>query len=95
MADHFEDFPYEDIRQKDGNLFDTLDQAKGAGYAENQIWSVVVDDDSNTWTYGPAHHYINRMGFVATVETHDGDTYYHETWDPEEMEEDPEDAYLS
>ena len=46
-----------------------------------QIWSVVVCDDDDepiTWTYGPNHHWVNVMGFTATQEHHDGDTYYHE-----------------
>lgn len=77
MADHFTDFPFEEIRQEpDGDYFDSVQQALDAGYALTQIWSVVECD--GTWTYGPSHHYINRLGYIATVEHHDGDTYYHE-----------------
>ena len=77
MKELKQDFPFEEIRQKDGNYFNTAQQAQEAGYALNQIWSVVEVD--NTWTYGPSHHYINVVGYIATKEKHDGETYYTET----------------
>ena len=77
MKELKQDFPFEEIRQKDGNYFNTAQQAQKAGYALNQIWSVIESD--NTWTYGPSHHYINVVGYIATKEKHDGETYYTET----------------
>lgn len=73
-------FPFEEIRQPNGNYFYTATQAVQAGYSENQIWSIVEGDD-RSYCYGPHHHYVNLIGFVATNEAHDGSTYYSETWD--------------
>lgn len=77
MTFHVQPFPFEEIRQSDGNYFDTWAQAKAAGYDDNQIWSVVGGDD-DIFTYGPPYHYVNVVGFIATNERHDGDTYYEE-----------------
>jgi hypothetical protein len=80
--DHYCDFPFEEHRTKtDSDLFDSVQEALDAGWLTTQIWSVVVCDDDDepiTWTYGPNHHWVNVMGFTATQEHHDGDTYYHE-----------------
>ncbi len=76
MAEHFEDFPFEEIRRADGNYFDSWHEAREAGYPDNQIWSVA--ENENTWTFGPPHHWVNVIGYTATTETHDGETYYHE-----------------
>tara|TARA_R110002124_G_scaffold142522_1_gene307335 strand:+ start:267 stop:521 length:255 start_codon:yes stop_codon:yes gene_type:complete len=80
--DHYCDFPFEEHRTKtDSDLFDSVQEALDAGWLITQIWSVVVCDDDDepiTWTYGPNHHWVNVMGFTATQEHHDGDTYYHE-----------------
>ena len=76
MTDHYNDFPFEEIRLPSGDYFNSMAEARGYGHDQNQIWSVVEGED--TWTYGPAHHYINVIGFVATIERHDEDTYYHE-----------------
>ena len=76
MTYHLEDFPYEEIRKPTGDYFDSWNQAKQAGYDDDQIWSVVHGDEA--WTYGPPHHYINVIGFIATNERHDHDTYYEE-----------------
>ena len=76
------DFPYEEIRKPDGDLFDTVEEMQKAGFAESHMWSVVdgeASDDTSTWVYGPAHHYVNRLGFVATTEHHDSNTYYEES----------------
>lgn len=82
MTDHFTYFPFEEIKRPDGHYFASWHEAKAAGYADNQIWSVVESD--GTYTYGPPHHYVNHVGHIATVESHDGDTYYHE--EPEDEE---------
>ena len=80
--DHYCDFPFEEHRTKtDSDLFDSVQEALDAGWLITQIWSVVACDDDDepiTWTYGPNHHWVNVMGFTATQEHHDGDTYYHE-----------------
>lgn len=83
MADHFRTFPYEPIKRKDENYFDTWQEARDAGFDDNQIWSVV--ETEGTWTFGPPHHRINLMGYVATNERHDGETYYHEEPEPVEI----------
>jgi len=82
MSDIFEDFPFEEFRRYDGDYFTSLADAKDHGFNEHQIWSVTESDGS--FSYGPPHHWINIIGFVATAETHDGDTYYHEELDNEE-----------
>ena len=54
-------------------------EAKDAGWDDNQIWSVTGED--NTHLYGPPHHYVNHIGHIATEERHDGKTYYEESWE--------------
>jgi hypothetical protein len=79
MATHESDFPYAEIRDSAGDYWQSLSDCIAAGYALSQIWSVTVtdcDDDSTVWCYGPAHHYVDRIGYVATTEHHDADTYY-------------------
>jgi hypothetical protein len=81
--DIYERFPYEEIRQPDGNYFDSWQQAKDAGYDDDQIWSITEgeeEDGSEWWITGPPHHYVNHMGHIATKERHDHNTYYHECW---------------
>jgi len=59
------------------------------GYAESQIWSVIEGDEEitqedgrrlNSITYGPSRHYVNVIGYIATKEHHDGETYYEESF---------------
>lgn len=71
-----EDFPFEEIKQPNGDYFDTVAEAQAAGFDLDQIWSVVETD--NVFTYGPSHHVINLIGYIATKEKHDGNTYYTE-----------------
>ena len=83
MTLHTEDFPFEEIRKESGDYFDSAQEAMDAtGLGLDHIWSVVCEDD--TYCYGPSHHYVNLIGFVATKEAHDGETYYEETLDFEE-----------
>lgn len=91
MTFHTTDFPFLDIRNARGDYFATIAEAKAAGFDENQIWSVVGGDE-NCMTYGPSHHYINLLGYVCTVERHDGDTYYEESWPSDDDEYDDEDC---
>jgi len=70
-----QEFPYEEIRKEpDGDFFDSIEEAKALGFAESQIWSVTECD--NSFAYGPSHHWVNLLGYVATVEHHDGKTYF-------------------
>tara|TARA_B100000787_G_C16031398_1_gene222929 strand:- start:297 stop:581 length:285 start_codon:yes stop_codon:yes gene_type:complete len=86
---HEEDFPFEEIRDEGGDYFYRISELLALGYVESQIWSVVsgddeVDQNGQRWiyfTYGPSHHYVNLIGYVATKEHHDGDTYYEEAMD--------------
>lgn len=91
MADHFTDFPFEEIRDANGDYFTTAAQAMAAGYDADQVWSVVESD--GTYTYGPSHHYVNLVGFVATKERHDGETYYHEEPEYDGTEGQDRDSY--
>ena len=78
------DFPYKKHNRPSGDFFRTVAEAKAAGWDENQIWSVVEGDETlygkNVWVYGPSHHHINVLGFTATKERHDGETYFEETF---------------
>lgn len=76
MTDHYTDFPFTEIRQPSGDYFDNVQQALDAGYALTQIWSVVESDGA--YSYGPVGHVVNLLGYIATAEHHDGETYYHE-----------------
>ena len=68
------DFPFDEIRRESGDYFDTIQQAREAGYSDNQIWSVT--EDNNTFCYGPSRHWVNLLGYVATAEKHNDNTYY-------------------
>lgn len=79
MTIHESDFPYEEIKTSDGNLFNTVADAMAEGFNMNQVWSMSVEeakDDLAIFTIGPPHHYINVIGYIATKETHDNNTYY-------------------
>lgn len=97
MTDHYCEFPYEEKRRESGDYFDSIVQANAAGYDDDQIWSVVLSegDDSETWSYGPPRHIVNLIGYIATDERHDGDTYYHEdvVIDREDEDEDEEEDW--
>ena len=58
------------------DYYDSWQEAKEDGWADNQIWSVVSGDES--YCYGPPEHYVNHVGHIATEEAHDGNTYYDE-----------------
>ena len=89
-------FPFEEIRNKSGNMYDTAEEAmRFTGYDRSHIWSVVDCDDEEYngerfgfAEYGPSHHYVNILGFIATKEKHDGDTYFTECYSMGEVEED-------
>ena len=75
------DFPFKEIRKKSGDFFHTLEEVKALGYTEDQIWSVLIAENNEgyTYSYGPCDYLMNRLGYVATKEKHDGNTYYEET----------------
>jgi len=83
---HKDEFPFDEIRDEHGDCFMTIEDAKKhTGYDESHIWSVT--ECENTWTYGASHHYVNLIGYIATHEAHDGNTYYEESFDWLEEEE--------
>jgi hypothetical protein len=72
-----QDFPFEEIRNQRGDYFATVAEVKNqTGYDRSHIWSITECD--NAWSYGPSYHYINLIGYVATHEAHDDNTYYEE-----------------
>ena len=75
-----EDFPFDEIKKESGDFFSSIKEMEDLGFTENQMWSVVCTDfsEGSTFTYGPRGHWINLIGYVATNEKHDGDTYYEE-----------------
>jgi hypothetical protein len=75
------EFPFEEIRQEDGNYFDSEKAAQRAGFTNDHIWSIVEED--GVLIYGPSYHYVNRIGYIATAEAHDGMTYYEVSSDGE------------
>lgn len=77
------EFPYEEIRMESGDYFPTAEEARLAGYTDNQIWSVTESD--GVFSYGPIGHYVNLLGYIATVEEHDGNTYYEDDTNDEDV----------
>ena len=74
---HEQEFPFDEIRDQHGDYFSNVaDAKKHSGYDESHIWSVT--ECEGAWSYGPSHHYINLIGYIATHESHDGNTYYEE-----------------
>ena len=69
-----EEFPFDEVRDANGDYFDTVGEAMDAGFDLNQVWSVTEED--HEIVYGPSRHYINRLGYTATAERHDESTYY-------------------
>lgn len=71
----YTDFPFDEIRDDNGDFFPTPDAASAAtGLGENHIWSIADHDGSIT--YGPASDWVNVYGYFATAERHDGHTHY-------------------
>lgn len=81
MTDNYQDFPFEEIKNSSDDYFGRIAECESAGFPLNHIWSVVESDGS--YTYGPSHHIVNLLGYVCTIEAHDGETYYHEEVDHE------------
>lgn len=83
-TEHHTIFPFDEIHRPDSSLFATAEEAQRAGYELNQIWSVIGCYDN--LAYGPPHCRECVVGYIATQETHDGDTYYYEPDDDFEIE---------
>lgn len=76
MTNHYKEFPFEEHRKENGDYFSSWKEVSEAGYDDDQIWSIT--EAEGVYSYGPPHHYINIVGFIATSERHNGNTYYHE-----------------
>ena len=98
MTHYTKEFPFKEIRDDgtpEGDYFHRPQDIRKLGYAESQIWSIYEGDEEirkdgqrfSVYVYGPSRHYINVIGYIATKEHHDGNTYYAETL---EMEPYPE-----
>ena len=76
-----QEFPFAELRTPTGDYYESTTQMIRAGFENSQMWSVVTaegDDGFEYYVYGPANHYVNKIGYIATAEHHDGDTYYEE-----------------
>ena len=76
---HNQEFPFTELRMHTGDYYDNKTQMEHAGFVESQMWSITdadEEDGSEYYCYGPVHHYVNLIGYIATAEHHDGDTYY-------------------
>ena len=88
------DFPFKEIRDANGDLFPAATAALyTTGFDYNHIWALIEGEDgekdgyrTGSTTYGPPHHSVNVLGFIATKEAHDGDTYYEETYEMGDLE---------
>jgi hypothetical protein len=76
MTEHYTEFPFDEIRRQDGDHFNNIAECKKAGFDEDQIWSLTLEED--TFCYGPSIHWINLIGYICTNERHDGQTYFME-----------------
>ena len=81
------EFPFDEIKDANGDYFDTIDLAiKQTGLTVDHVWSITQDDhmekdDWQVFITGPSHHYCNLLGYVVTEKPHDGNTYYIEEVD--------------
>jgi hypothetical protein len=84
MGAYFTEFPFEEVRNPQGDYFLTAEDALAVTRCQpNQIWSVTISESENPnirdiFTYGPADY--RRLGYhagyVVTVEKHDNNTLY-------------------
>ena len=75
------DFTFEGIKDENGDFFNSTRELLDLGYVLSQIWSIGSEegeDSKEYFVFGPSHHYVNLIGFIATEERHDGRTYYEE-----------------
>lgn len=86
MTEHQTPFPYEELSRHH-----TLSDIRlNTNAADDQIWSVIEHHDGNGCTYGPSHHWFNRLYYIVTSEVHDGDTYYEERWEMDNEDDNQE-----
>ena len=88
---HYKEFPFEEIRNEAGDYFRTINALLDLGFETNQIWSVNFTDGDDpaiygTYTYGPSYHSVDLLGYIATKESHDNNTYYNERIDMADFE---------
>jgi len=84
MSATFAEFPFDEVRDPQGDYFNSVENAMAVtGCQPNQIWSVTISDSENpnirdVYTFGPADYRRlgYRAGYVVTVEKHDGNTLY-------------------
>ena len=79
MAVYEQEFPFTELKTPTGDYYDNRIEMERAGFQESQMWSITDaddDDGSEYYCYGPVDHYVNLIGYIATAEHHDGDTYY-------------------
>ena len=64
------EFPYEEIKDADGNYFLHYEDVIAAGYCEEQVWTVISTDTANgIWfTYDSTPRIVNVIGYIATEE---------------------------
>ena len=76
-------FPFDEIKRNDGEYFGTAKEAMTAtGLDISHVWVIIESDTGNDneycYTTSPPHHHINKIGYIATQEPHDHQTYYNE-----------------
>lgn len=60
-------FPYDPIHKDDGNFFNSVRDLIKEGYAKEQIWAVIINDDYNSVTYtNDLRSVVNVLGYVAS-----------------------------
>ena len=79
-----EEFPYEEIRNGDGDYFNNIDEITDEGFKVSQVWSVSLVDDNDekgdftAYCYDEPHHVVNVIGYIATDEHRKNNEYYEE-----------------
>ena len=74
------EFPYEEIKDADGNYFLHYEDVIDAGYCEEQVWTVISNDNANGiyFTYDSTRRIVNVIGYIATKEEAVPGEYYEE-----------------
>ena len=73
-------FPYEEIKDTDGNYFQRYQDVLDAGFSDAQVWTVIVtDEDLGLWiTYDNGYRFVNVLGYVASKEEVTAEECYEE-----------------
>jgi len=74
------EFPYEEIRDPNGDYFSTYQDVLDAGFSDAQVWTVIItDEDHGMWiTYDNGFRFVNVIGYVASKEEVTEDECYDE-----------------